>query len=103
MGVGLEAGLTIDAMAEELGALIDRADAASLPGDVDELADALAGLGERLLAMRPFIPDKKTALPGNWTAFLKHWRSEKRRVGNACVSTSMSVWALYKKKKKTIT
>ncbi|MGL1245528.1 hypothetical protein ACSTKY_22810, partial [Vibrio parahaemolyticus] len=40
MGVGLEAGLTIDAMAEELGALIDRADAASLPGDVDELADA---------------------------------------------------------------
>src|SRR3546814_2947143 len=66
MGVGLEAGLTIDAMAEELGALIDRADAASLPGDVDELADALAGLGERLLAMRPFISDKQHALPGNW-------------------------------------
>ena len=35
MGVGLEAGLTIDAMAEELGAFVDRADAASLPGDVD--------------------------------------------------------------------
>ncbi len=64
MGVGLEAGLTIDAMAEELADLIDRADAASLPGDVDELADALAGLGERLLVMRPFIPDKKNALPG---------------------------------------
>jgi predicted heme/steroid binding protein len=75
MGVGLEAGLTIDAMAEELGALIDRADAASLPGDVDELADALAGLGERLLAMRPFIPDKKNALPGNWKAILKQWVS----------------------------
>lgn len=75
MGVGLEAGLTIDAMAEELGALIDRADAASLPGDVDELADALAALGERLLVMRPFIPDKKNALPGNWKAILKQWLS----------------------------
>jgi predicted heme/steroid binding protein len=75
MGVGLEAGLTIDAMAAELGELIDRADAASLPGDVDELADALAGLGERLLVMRPFIPDKKNALPGNWKAILKQWVS----------------------------
>ena len=75
MGVGLEAGLTIDAMAGELGDLIDRADAASLPGDVDQLADALAGLGERLLMMRPFIPDKKNALPGNWKAILKRWVS----------------------------
>lgn len=75
MGVGLEAGLTIDAMAGELGDLIDRADAASLPGDVDELADALAGLEERLLVMRPFIPDKKNALPDNWKAILKRWVS----------------------------
>lgn len=75
MGVGLEAGLTIDAMADELGRLIDRADAASLPGDVDELADALAGLGERLLVTRPFIPDKKNALPANWKAILKQWVS----------------------------
>jgi len=75
MGVGLEAGLTIDAMADELGSLIDRADAASLPGDVDELAEALAALGERLLVMRPFIPDKKNALPANWKAILKQWVS----------------------------
>jgi predicted heme/steroid binding protein len=75
MGVGLDAGLTIDAMADELGALIDRADAASLPGDVDELADALAGLGGRLLVMRPFVPDKKNALPANWKAILKQWVS----------------------------
>ncbi|TBR30085.1 MAG: DEAD/DEAH box helicase, partial [Reyranella sp.] len=75
MGVGLEAGLTIDAMAEDLGDLIDRADAASLPGDVGELADTLAGLGERLLVMRPFIPDKKNALPANWKAILKQWVS----------------------------
>jgi hypothetical protein len=75
MGVGLEAGLTIDAMAEELGELVDRADVASLPGDVDELAEALAGLGERLLVMRPFIPDKKNALPGNWKPILRQWIS----------------------------
>jgi predicted heme/steroid binding protein len=75
MGVGLEAGLTIDAMPEELGDLIDRADAASLPGDVDELANALAGLGERLLVMRPFIPDKNNALPDDWKAILKQWVS----------------------------
>lgn len=75
MGVGLEADLAIDAMADELGDLIDRADAASLPGDVDELAEALAGLGERLIAMRPFIPDKKNALPGNWHTILRQWVS----------------------------
>ncbi len=75
MGVGLEAGLAVDAMADELGNLIDRADAASLSGDVNQLADALAGLGERLLVMRPFIPDKKNALPANWKVILKQWVS----------------------------
>ena len=75
MGVGLEAGLRIDAMAEELGALIDQADLASLPGDSDALAEALAALAERLLVMRPFIPDKRNALPGNWRALLKQWVS----------------------------
>jgi hypothetical protein len=73
MGVGLDAGMAIDAMADELGDLIDRADAASLGGDVDKLAEALAGLGERLLIMRPFIPDKKNALPANWKIILKQW------------------------------
>jgi hypothetical protein len=75
MGVGLEAGLAIDAMADELAALIDRADLASLPGDEDELADALAGLAERLLVIRPFIPDKKNALPATWRTLLKQWVS----------------------------
>jgi antirestriction protein ArdC len=68
MGVGLEAGLAIDAMADELAALLDRADKATLNGDVEELVDALGGLGERLLFMRPFIPDKASALPVNWKA-----------------------------------
>lgn len=75
MGVGLEAGLTIDAMADELAKLLDRADAASLSGDIDELVDTLGGLGERLLFMRPFIPDKANALPANWKAILRNWVS----------------------------
>ena len=73
MGVGLEAGLSIDAMADVLANMADRADDAALSGDIDELADALGGLGERLLFMRPFIPDKKNALPGNWKAILRAW------------------------------
>ena len=81
MGVGLEAGLTIDAMADELAKLLDRADGAALGGDIDELVDALGGLAERLLTIRPFMPDK--ALPENWKAILRSWVSgeEVSRIG----------------------
>ncbi|RQZ67272.1 DEAD/DEAH box helicase [Burkholderia sp. Bp9004] len=75
MGVGLEAGLTIDAMADELAELLDQADEATLTGDIDGLVDALGGLGERLLFMRPFIPDKASALPANWKEILRNWVS----------------------------
>lgn len=75
MGVGLEAGLTIDAMADELAELLDLADGAALGGDIERLVDALGGLGERLLFMRPFIPDKANALPANWKAILRSWVS----------------------------
>ena len=102
MGVGLEAGLSIDAMADELAELLDRADDAALSGDVDELADALGGLGERLLFMRPFIPDKANALPANWKVILRSWVSGEevakigpqnmRAVEEAC--TYRLVWAL---------
>lgn len=75
MGVGLEAGLAIDAMADKLAELLDRADDAALRGDIDELAEALGGLGERLLFMRPFIPDKANTLPANWKDLLRSWVS----------------------------
>ncbi|MGJ8596083.1 DEAD/DEAH box helicase [Sulfitobacter sp.] len=75
MGVGLEAGLAIDTMADELAEFLDRADAAALSGNVDELVDALCSLGERLLFMRPFISDKTNALPANWKAILNSWVS----------------------------
>ena len=58
MGVGLEAGLTIDGMADELAALIDNADVAAVQGDAESLSAALSELADRLLTMRPFIPDK---------------------------------------------
>lgn len=75
MGVGLEAGLTIDGMADELNKLLDRADEATLSGDIDELADALGALGERVLFTRPFISDKANALPANWKNILRSWVS----------------------------
>lgn len=73
MGVGLDAGLALDAMADELANYIDIADLAALRGDGDELAGALTELARRLLVMRPFIPDKKNALPLNWPYILKAW------------------------------
>lgn len=75
MGVGLEAGLAIDAIAPQLEALLDRADAAALPGHQDELADALGELGEKLFAIRPFVPDKRNRLPRAWRTLLKQWVS----------------------------
>jgi hypothetical protein len=74
MGVGLEAGLTIDATSGELESLIDRADAAAF-GDLEDLSDALSGLADRLLSIRPFIPDKGNRLPPNWKEILRQWVS----------------------------
>ena len=73
MGVGLDAGLALDAMADELANYIDIADLAALRGDGEELAGELTELGRRLLVMRPFIPDKRNALPPNWPQILKAW------------------------------
>jgi len=75
MGVGLEAGLAIDSMADVLGGLLDQADEAALRDDGEELAAALAQLAARLLVIRPFVPDKKNALPADWGDLLKEWVS----------------------------
>jgi hypothetical protein len=73
MGVGLDAGLALDAMADELASYIDIADLAALRGDANHLAVALTELARRLLVMRPFVPDKKNALPSNWPHILRAW------------------------------
>lgn len=75
MGVGLEAGLAIDNMADVLGALLDQADEAALRDDVEVLSAALAQLAARLLVIRPFVPDKKNTLPADWAEILEEWVS----------------------------
>lgn len=71
MGVGLESGLAIDALAAELTELLDLGDTAALVGDADALTAALVGMGERLLAIRPFVSDDP--LPANWKELLGAW------------------------------
>lgn len=73
MGVGLDTGLILDEMADVLAPLIDMADTAALAGDADTLADALAALAERLMTVRPFVPDRE--IPPNWKAILRGWVS----------------------------
>ena len=71
MGVGLESGLSIEAMAVELTTLLDQADIAALQGNADALGDALIELGKRFLLIRPFIPDED--LPEFWPHLLRAW------------------------------
>lgn len=73
MGVGLEAGLAIDALGADLSALIDEANVAAITGDVAVLSNALVGLAQRLLTIRPFIPDEQ--LPPGWHQLLLSWVS----------------------------
>lgn len=73
MGVGLESGLALDAIADELGELIDAADLAALRGNAEELADTLVPLAESLLAIRPFVPG--AAMPTGWDSTLRSWVS----------------------------
>jgi hypothetical protein len=102
MGVGLEAGLALDASADELGPLIDQADDAAISGDEAGLGNALVALARRLLVIRPFVPDKKNALPVNWEALLRAWVTgvEVNRIGPGNMGvveeafTYRLVWAL---------
>jgi len=68
--IGLESGLGLDAIADELGAFVD---VAALQGDAHALGEALMPLAERLLAIRPFVPN--AALPRNWGRTLRRWVS----------------------------
>ena len=71
MGVGLDAGLALDAMADELAAHLDRADQAALSGELEVLQFAMAHLAERLLSIRPFAPDGP--LTEHWQHILFQW------------------------------
>lgn len=71
MGVGLESGLAISAMATELTALLDNADLFALQGSAESLAETLIQLGERFLTIRPFAPEDP--LPLNWRGLMSAW------------------------------
>lgn len=71
MGVGLDAGLALDEIGNELAALVDAGDLAALGGDAEGLGDALVALAERLLVIRPFTPEKD--MPPDWRNVLRAW------------------------------
>lgn len=73
MGIGLDSGLQIDAIAEDLGQWLDQADLAALQGDLDSLHDAIAELATRLLVIKPFdFSAGLEAYPG-WRDVLRQW------------------------------
>jgi hypothetical protein len=73
MGVGLDAGVAIDAIADQLTENLDQADLAGIAGDAQALSRALIRLGERLLVIRPFAPEDE--LPDDWRVQLTAWVS----------------------------
>ena len=73
MGVGLDVGLALDALAESLEASLDQADRAAHEGDLETLHEALSALGTQLLTVKPFVPDAE--LPRDWSSILRLWLS----------------------------
>ena len=73
MGVGLEAGLALDAVADQLTAAVDAADLAAIQGDAVALGDRLVELANTLLTIRPFVPDEPMNV--GWDNVLRAWVS----------------------------
>ena len=73
MGVGLDSGLILDGIADELAVLIDQADLAAIHADAVQLGDTLVELAARLMIIRPFALDG--GLPAGWQATLRSWVS----------------------------
>lgn len=73
MGLGLEAGLAIDALADNLLNLLIEAEKAAELSSSEDLTAALGKIAEQVLTIRPFAPDKGTQMPINWREILKQW------------------------------
>lgn len=73
MGVGLEAGLAIDAIGDELTSHLESAELAAANGNIATLSINLIAIAERMFAIRPFVPDDE--LPQNWRDILTSWLS----------------------------
>ena len=70
MGLGLNSGQAIDAIAPELEHLLDGADHAASIGDANALARNLMGLADKLFTISPFAPEK---LDPEWETLLEQW------------------------------
>lgn len=70
MGVGLDTGLTLDAISDELDQTLDKADLAALTGNRIDLCDALIHLGGHLLNIQPFKPN---IISDRWKELLVSW------------------------------
>lgn len=71
MGVGLEAGLAIDQLAEPIDRSVDSADLAALNGDLAILQRDIIAIADQLLAIKPFQPNAD--LEQGWQDTLKAW------------------------------
>ena len=71
MGVGLESGLAIDAIAPQMLQHLNEADLAAIQGNAAALGLALTSIAEAMLAIPPFVPDDD--LPANWRGILQAW------------------------------
>lgn len=70
MGVGLDTGLMLDEIANDLNKALDQGDLAALAGNHELLYDALVQLVEPLLKIQPFKPK---SLSDQWKILLKQW------------------------------
>ncbi|MNU29717.1 ski2-like helicase [compost metagenome] len=69
-GLGLEAGLALDAIAAEANLLLVQANAALSMHNTEGAIEALTNLAERVFAIEPFTPDP---WPANWRNILRLW------------------------------
>lgn len=73
MGVGLESGMTIDNLADDLAERLDSADQAALSGDIVLLHNQIVNIARSMLEIKPFASDDGLELPENWEAVLFKW------------------------------
>ncbi len=79
-GIGLETGLALDAIADQVNELLVRANAALVTDDHEVAVLAITAIAEHVFEIRPFVPDP---LPGNWKAVLSAWLHGQPVVGIA--------------------
>ncbi|UAY53206.1 DEAD/DEAH box helicase [Ferruginibacter albus] len=73
MGVGLEAGLKIDGLAEELVGNLDEADEAAFNGDLERLVQSIINIAQLILNIAPFKSDEGLVI--GWEKLLRSWLS----------------------------